>query len=245
MSEPSHAREARNFRSVLAVVILVHVAVFAIAVVWVRFHPSLPVSSANAAAHDSVIEWIEPEMLFEIPPAGSPEPDGPSAESVIPEVPAPKSIQYRKPPPKIAASSVARRKTSSAPVLRGKPSAVNVSSFQPEVHGGVALDAAPRVQSSSVARDVVADYHSRIQRIMEEKWKQPQHLDGASLPEARVALSIVRSGEIMDAELAASSGDADLDATALAAARSVRQIDPLPSEIENDTYRLIIRFVLH
>ncbi len=246
MSELLQFRERRNFRSMLAVVILVHLGVAALPVAWVKFHPSPPSPLLTTMASlEPIIEWIEPELLPEISPAEA-APSGPDpVEPVVAAVPAPKPIAHFKPRPKLAASPVSTRKSPPAPAPRSKPAEVKAASFQSGVRGENPPAHPSPVPVSAAARDAVADYHARIQRLMEEQWKQPQNLAGASLPAARVAVSISRSGEILGVELAASSGQSELDASALAAARSVGRIDPLPSEIENDTYRLIIRFVLH
>lgn len=246
MSEPSQIRERRNFRSMLALVILVHLGVAALPVAWVKFHPSPPAPQLAAmAAEAPVIEWIEPELLAEIPPAEPAPSDPDPVAPVVAATPAPKPIANFKPRPKLAASPVSKRKPPPASASRSKPAEVKAASFQSGVRGEPAPAHPPPVPSSAAPSDAVADYHARIQRLMEQQWKQPPDLAGSSLPAARVAVSISRSGEIQGVELAASSGQSELDASALAAARSVRRIDPLPSEIANDTYRLIIRFVLH
>lgn len=246
MSEPSQIRERRNFRSMLALVILVHLGVAALPVAWVKFHPSPPAPQLTAmAAQEPVIEWIEPELLAEIPPAEPAPSDPDPVAPVVAATPAPKPIAHFKPRPKLAASPVSKRKPPPASASRSKPAEVKAASFQSGVRGEPAPAHPPPVPSSAAPSDAVADYHARIQRLMEQQWKQPPDLAGSSLPAARVAVSISRSGEIQGVELAASSGQSELDASALAAARSVRRIDPLPSEIANDTYRLIIRFVLH
>ena len=228
----------------LAVVILSHLAVAAVPVAWVKFHPGPPAPSAvNVAAREPVIEWIEPELVPKIPSAATAESEPDPPEPMIAAAPAPRPIPKANSRPKITAAASAKRPAPAAPIPRNRPAEIKTTNFQSGRQGDdPPTSAAP---APTPDRDAVADYHARIQRLMEEQWKQPQHLEGASLPAARVAVSISRSGEILDVELAASSGKAELDASALAAARSVRRIDPLPSEIENDTYRLLIRFVLH
>ena len=246
MSEPSQIREDRKFRSMLAWVILMHLGVAALPVAWVKFHPSPPAPQLTAmAAQEPIIEWIEPELLTEISPAMPAPSDPDPVAPVVAAAPAPKPIANFKPRPKLAASPVSKRKPPPASAPRGKPSEVKAASFQSGVRGEPAPAHPPPVPASAAASDAVADYHARIQRLMEQQWKQPHDFAGSSLPAARVAVSISRVGEILGVELAASSGQSELDASALAAARSVRRIDPLPSEIANDTYRLIIRFVLH
>jgi TonB family protein len=90
-------------------------------------------------------------------------------------------------------------------------------------------------------------YHSRIQSVFSGRWRQPK---GISLPEggvaaAKVSIRIARDGQVSSRQLVQSSGIAEVDASALEAARGVERIDPLPSSVPGDSYRVVIRFELH
>lgn len=102
--------------------------------------------------------------------------------------------------------------------------------------------------ADGLSEDELADYHNHIQSIFERHWHQPRggmQTQSQTSPTARICLLIGRNGQISGQALVQSSGNAQVDESALAAARSVPRIDPLPSGIPGDSYRVIIKFELH
>ncbi|MBP7951188.1 MAG: TonB family protein [Verrucomicrobiales bacterium] len=120
------------------------------------------------------------------------------------------------------------------------PAAAQGHSPSPILHddgtgGGSAADA-----------DAIAAYHEKLQRLFEGRWRQPQGISGLTdAPTARIALTILADGAIAARKLVHPSGNAAVDASALAAAESVTRTDPLPRELGVASYRVLIKFVLH
>jgi TonB family protein len=94
--------------------------------------------------------------------------------------------------------------------------------------------------------DLLEAWKSRFHALVESRWQQPRFTgDPAAAPVARVAFEISRSGAVLSRKLVDSSGNAEMDASVLAAASAFDGTEPLPSGISDDKYRIVVKFVLH
>lgn len=77
---------------------------------------------------------------------------------------------------------------------------------------------------------------------MYEAWNPP--LDARSGMTSRILLKVDRTGLISQVSLASSSGNPQMDASALDAARHVTKLPPLPSEIPGNPADITVNFKL-
>lgn len=273
MKHHPELEEKRNFRRVLGVVIVAHVALAGIPLAWLR--PGSAKSSGSTA--EAQIQWIEPTLIPEMPHA-APEPDElvarvisrtPVIENVelqsFAETEAEESTDFalvaKEDTPIKSPPAKAQKPKVSKPVrLFNRKNQVTQSSFHPEPpHATNAEDAnvvSPAEESISASagetpgepsgaeQDAILSYHNKIQQIFEQRWSQPKNA-ASGTPAAKISLSILRSGKINHFQLAESSGNAAVDQSAINAVRSVSEIDPLPTVIRSDNYQLLVKFVLH
>ena len=255
-------RDSTNsFGKTFAIVLLAHLAV-ATSLLFCG-QGSAPAAAAGSAViplHE--IQWLDP--LMPVPMAvdtvlaepavsravemASPmSSSSPAAQATVRPVPK-KSVAARTTGP-AAKTSVTKPVFAQAQPLRFEPAVVAEDStashaFVSPTTNSEAMSNA-RAPTSAAAEDALRRYHERIQRVMESHWQQPVHDSSSAVPVAKVALTVSREGVVSGIRLATSSGSAELDRSALAAAHAVPQIDPLPSVLNCDSYQLLIRFVLH
>lgn len=159
---------------------------------------------------------------IEIPPL----PEKPKAEAVLaqptppePQKDKPKEDQRKPDKPKQARKKPQDRKAQNAPATAA-PQAANVQR--------AAINAAAMAgTSSSVAP---ATWRSMIMALLNRHKRMPP---GGGRGTATVAFTIDRSGRVLSARLASSSGDAALDQEAVALARRVSPIPAPPANIGN------------
>lgn len=166
----------------------------------------------------------EPEIKTEIEVPLLPE--KPKAEAVLaqptppePQQEKPKEDQRKPDKPKKAQKKPQNRKAQNAPATTA-PQAANVQRAATNA-------AAMAGTSSSVAP---ATWRNMIMSLLNRHKRMPA---GGGQGTATVAFTIDRSGRVLSARLAASSGDAALDAEAVALARRVSPVPPPPPNLGN------------
>ena len=88
-------------------------------------------------------------------------------------------------------------------------------------------------------------YYLRVHDLMYEAWVQPgQAVNFDKKLVATVLLRVARDGRILDARLQNPSGNKLMDDSALAAARDVPRLDPLPEGLGGDTADISVNFRL-
>lgn len=253
MNSPFESREKSSFRRVFLLIVLAHIALASLPIAWLKFGSPAPISAGKPKLREEDVTWIDPALLAEQPKA-EPEatPPPPPVVEAPPPTPKTSTVVHRvKETPRIAKTSFQKAKAPApehpkspprvaAPEKPPEPVAVaktEVAKSTPLIAGPAIFDAA--------AEDAIQSYHAKIQKLMEQQWHQPAGITSDSAPTAKVAITVTRSGQIIDARLSSSSGINEVDHSSLEAVRSVGQIAPLPTAIQGDTYQLVIRFVLH
>jgi len=88
-------------------------------------------------------------------------------------------------------------------------------------------------------------YYLRVHDLMYEAWVQPgQALNFDTKLVTTIRLRVARDGRILDVRLQDSSGNRLMDDSALAAARDVPRLDPLPEGLGGDTADITVNFRL-
>jgi len=88
-------------------------------------------------------------------------------------------------------------------------------------------------------------YHLMLKDRFYARWDQPLSQEGQQFA-TLITIKIDRSGHITDARMAKTSGNATMDASALAAAQKVTQVDPLPKGLgDSEGYEVTIEFKLN
>ncbi|HUI07151.1 MAG TPA: cell envelope integrity protein TolA [Verrucomicrobiae bacterium] len=88
-------------------------------------------------------------------------------------------------------------------------------------------------------------YYLRVHDVMYEAWEQPgQALNFDNKLVATILLRVARDGRILDVRLQNSSGNKLMDDSALAAARDVPRLDPLPEGLGGETADITVNFRL-
>jgi len=88
-------------------------------------------------------------------------------------------------------------------------------------------------------------YYLHVHDLMYEAWEQPgQALNFDKKLVATILLRVARDGRILDVRLQGSSGNKLMDDSALAAARDVPRLDPLPAGLGGDTADITVSFRL-
>lgn len=165
---------------------------------------------------------VQPEIKAEI--ETPPLPDKPKAEAVLAQ-PAPPELQRDKPKeeqrkpdrPKKAQKKPQDRRAKNAPATAA-PQTADVQR--------AATNAAPAAGTSSSLAP--ATWRSMIMALFNRHKRVPP---GGGQGTATVAFTIDRSGRVLSARIARSSGDAALDAEAVALARRVSPVPPPPADI--------------
>lgn len=198
--------------------------------------------SAPAAAVGPQIQEVQQMPLENIqPPAPTPAPTpAPPEPAKIPEPPKNKTTPKPAPKPK--------KKWKPAPVVRQdtkvrNPNRTHKPTIRPTPNLAQALAGAlPKSVTASSGHSLPASYGQIIQSKMYAAWRQPSIATHQSRG-AEVRIRIERNGIISSASLERSSGNAQIDQTALQAARSVRLPD-LPANIEQNSISVTIEFML-
>jgi protein TonB len=167
---------------------------------------------------------VKPEIKAEI--EAPPLPEKPKAEVVLAQ-PTPPELQRDKPKedqrksekPRNAQKKPQVRKAQNAPATAA-PQAANLQRS--------ALNAAPMSGTSSSTSP--ATWRSMVMALLNRHKRFPS---GGSKGTAMVAFTIDRSGRVLSARLARSSGDAALDVEAVALARRVSPVPPPPPDVGN------------
>ncbi|MEM7384296.1 MAG: TonB family protein, partial [Verrucomicrobiota bacterium] len=101
----------------------------------------------------------------------------------------------------------------------------------------------PGTTATTVSPAVLARYQRHIHDVFMGRWRQPAGITHSR--QAKIHIRIRRDGTITDVRLVSSSRNSKLDASALAAARSVRKVNPLPRGLNQQYYEPIINFELN
>lgn len=169
---------------------------------------------------------VKPESKTEIPPL----PEKPDAAAVLAQ-PAPSQPQQEKPresPQEEKRKPDKPKKTERKPQDRTAPNAPATAAPQAANAQRAATNAAPMAgQSSSVSP---ASWRNMIMALFHRNKRSPP---GGGRGMSTVAFTIDRSGHVLSARLARSSGDAALDQEAVALARRISPVPPPPPNIGN------------
>jgi TonB family protein len=88
-------------------------------------------------------------------------------------------------------------------------------------------------------------YYLRVHDLMYEAWEQPgQAVNFDKKLVTTILLRVARDGRILDVRLQSTSGNKLMDDSALAAARDVPRLDPLPEGLGGDTANISVNFRL-
>ena len=175
----------------------------------------------------------EPEPKPEPKPEPEPTPS-PKPKKVEKPKPEPKKVSFQdfaKRNPKVNKKTTTRTKTRSAPKI-GKISASttnisNISTIKSDVVG-----------TSTAMQDVLSAYFSEIRRKAKSNWAIPPTAQTTDW--VVVAFRISKNGDISGVKIQSSSGNAELEKSALATMRSIS----LPPTPDNKSHALSIKFDL-
>jgi protein TonB len=174
--------------------------------------------AAEASAHiDPAPEPPKVEAKVEPPPEEIKPPPTPPSEIVLPK-PVPKPVERklveRKP---VEKKPVERRPVEKKPVEQPRPAQ--------EAHERAASRDAPRQSSVAASNAYASLVYGHLQRFK----SYPTSANGAT-GHAVVRFVLSRTGNILSAGIAQSSGNATLDAAALASVRNANPFPPFPEE---------------
>jgi TonB family protein len=247
MNFDSSQQEQRSFRKWFGVIVLAHLGLASLPIAWVQFGPAVAISNPPRPAEArKEIQWIDPAMVLAAPAS--------MADPAPPIAPQPEPVrEVFKPTPKRESPKPQLVKNESAAARKvTMPQVTKFEKLAPDAPVDPAPAASPKPAPKQInhvpdaaAQDQINEYHRKLQQRMEQQWNQPKHISLEQAPMAKIGITVSRGGKVSGQHLAVSSGHAEVDESALAAARAVTQIDPLPSGIPDDSYEVIIRFVLH
>ncbi|CAO3458726.1 hypothetical protein [Azospirillum argentinense] len=162
------------------------------------------------------------------PPAAVAEPESepevmPEPESVPPVAePAPASAPEPPPPPKPLPKPLPKPKPPAKAALKPQVAPGPSPSATPSAETGTGREAATASEPVSASRGAVVDYGAQVWAWIGRH--KPEKVVGGG--QATVKLTLGAAGEVLDASILTSSGDAALDRAALAA---VRKASPFPT----------------
>ncbi|TWA59775.1 outer membrane transport energization protein TonB [Azospirillum brasilense] len=177
-----------------------------------------PAAAAEPESEPEITPEIEPQR----DPAPEPEPE-PTPEPVPPVVeptPEPAPEPPPPPPPKPLPKPAPKPPVKAAPKPQAAPTAT--PSPTPSAETGTGRNAAAAVEPVSASRGAVVDYGAQVWAWIGRH--KPEKVVGGG--QATVTLTLGPAGEVLDAAILTSSGDAALDRAALAA---VRKASPFPT----------------
>jgi periplasmic protein TonB len=228
-------------------IVLAHAAAVAALVLWSKrtppVQPIIPaiMVSFEPAAPVSPIENDQPVAKQETPQIDpTPEPpkeearvEPPPPEEVAPPPPRPTEIALPKPEPKpVEKKPVEKKLVEKKPVERKpvekKPVEIKrVERSQPpqEASARVTAREAPRRSSVAASNAYASLVYGHLQRFK----SYPASANGAS-GQAVAEFVLSRTGSVLSARIVRSSGNAALDAAALASVRSANPFPPFPAE---------------
>lgn len=171
----------------------------------------------------------EPEPKPEPEPTPSPKP-----KKVEKPKPAPKKVSFQdfvKRNPKVNKKPTTRTKTRSAPKIEKISASTtnisNISTIKSDVVG-----------TSTAMQDVLSAYYSEIRRIAKSNWAIPPTAQMTDW--VVVAFRVSKNGDVSGVKVQSSSGNAELEKSALSTMRSVS----LPPPPDNKPHTLSIKFDL-
>ena len=163
-----------------------------------------------------------PEPEPEPQPEPLPEPEKTPAPEPQPE-PEPEEPKWRpKSPEEIRKSARRVRKDSPRPQPRPR---INAEDIEKKLSKAVTGAATPG------QTDVPASYFNQVGLIMRRAWNQPGGAAARNAGVAEVRFRVRRNGTIISRELVGSSGSGVIDASVMAAARSVSSFPPVPASV--------------
>lgn len=230
-----------RFKRILMIITAVHVvlilvvAVHDVVAAWVRRSQepeqvtivdirSMPLPSPDSLVPDPVPEPPTPDPPAPEPPAPEPPP------APVPEKPKPKKIEVSRTP-------VRRNQHTAPPQERRRPQP-SAEDIQQALKQG--LPTSDPLRTSTLP----ASYFDRVHAALYRAWAQP---GGDQVPigtVAQAAITIERDGRISDHRLTRPSGNARMDASVLAAVRSVDRVPPLPAGYTGRSREITIDFQL-
>lgn len=180
----------------------------------------------------------EPEPTPPEPkPEPKPEPEptpSPKPKKVEKPKPAPKKVSFQdfaKRNPKVNKKTTTRTKTRSAPKIEKISASTtnisNISTIKSDVVG-----------TSTAMQDVLSAYYSEIRRIAKSNWAIPPTAQMTDW--VVVAFRVSKNGDVSGVKVQSSSGNAELEKSALSTMRSVS----LPPPPDNKPHTLSIKFDL-
>ncbi|MBR7106244.1 MAG: TonB family protein [Opitutales bacterium] len=175
----------------------------------------------------------EPEPKPEPKPEPEPTPS-PKPKKVEKPKPAPKKVSFQdfvKRNPKVNKKTTTRTKTRSAPKIANISATTtnisNISNIKSDVVG-----------TSTAMQDVLSAYYSEIRRIAKSNWAIPPTAQMTDW--VVVAFRVSKNGDVSGVKVQSSSGNAELEKSALSTMRSVS----LPPPPDNKPHTLSIKFDL-
>ncbi|AKJ63348.1 energy transducer TonB [Kiritimatiella glycovorans] len=162
----------------------------------------------------------EPEPQPE--PQPQPQPEKTPAPEPQPE-PEPEKPKWRPKSPEEIRKS-ARRVRKDPPLTQPRPR-IDADDLEKKLSKAV-TGAATRGQT-----EVPASYFNRVGLIMRRAWNQPGGAAARNAGVAEVRFRVRRDGTIVSRELVGSSGSGVVDASVIAAARSVSSFPPVPASV--------------
>ncbi len=189
----------------------------------------------------------------EPPPQAPPEPAPAPAPKKIEKTPSPTSPMPPKHVVKVNTTKIVKRITlpdtgsaNAKPVKKGTSSSFDSSQFAQNLLNKIGSSrnfvSGPSNGSSSASgiSNEVAAYYNLIFQKMYSSWQPPFGADeGMATP---VILRVEKNGTISKVSLASSSGNNEMDNSALAAANRIKTLPPLPSGLGTDHADITVDF---
>lgn len=208
--------------------------------------------------HGAISDWlkrrdVEPEMVTIVdlrsmpapslqeaapePTPAPPEPEPPEPEPE-PVEPPPKPAVSKPEPNKIKVNKV-RIKRSSEPEPRRQKPQPSQEDIRRQLRSGI-----PNPNGVKTSEFTFPNYISRMRAVLYQAWIEPGGDDIPVGSVARVRITVQQDGRISAHRMLGSSGYERMDATVLAAVRSVGQLPPLPEQYARNSRDFTIAFEL-
>jgi periplasmic protein TonB len=162
----------------------------------------------------------------------------------------PKTVKPPEPPPPEPV------REAEAPKLTTKPEKAVVPKVEPKTvkeapdttlkvseHVPETAESQPQIVSHVPADPRLSFWASRVKKKAEALWNPPAGLDISGKATSVVSFKVMRDGEVVDATLTQSAGNADLDAMALQTIQRMERVPPLPENFTEDAVQVSYEFV--